>query len=363
MYYAKDFFEAAVENDGVRLFSDTNPSGILACCVAENNLMPQHELLEKLGAASQQFSGDTLNYTNFCGIPELRQACASFLSRPDFVAHSVSPDDIVISSGMTGVLTGLAATLFNPGDSVLVPAPYYPNFDDDFNLWGDVKTVGVPFAESDDSGRLSDAALNQAYDQACIAGHPPKAMLVTNPNNPVGNIYSEGSLVSIYQWCLSKKIHLIMDEAYAMSVFDADSPSPTARQDFLSMARILNNDMGDYCHIIWGLSKDFGASGLRLGVLYSQNRLLHAALGTMNLPLTVSNFTQRACAAVLSDPSFMAHYIASNRLKLKASYDLLLSVLKPLEPYIKAYPARAGLFVWLDFRELCKCKQVLSKIL
>ena len=88
---------------------------------------------------------------------------------------------------------------------------------------GDVTTVPVYFRDdADDLGGLghpNPEALDQAYESAVRNGMPPKALLITNPNNPSGEIYSAAELRLMARWCDQKKIHLISDEIYALSVF------------------------------------------------------------------------------------------------------------------------------------------------
>ena len=89
---------------------------------------------------------------------------------------------------------------------------------------GDVITVPVYFRDYDSDGtggvgHPSTEALEQAYESAVLNGMPPKALLITNPNNPTGEIYSAAELRLMARWCTQKNIHLISDEIYALSVF------------------------------------------------------------------------------------------------------------------------------------------------
>ena len=89
---------------------------------------------------------------------------------------------------------------------------------------GDVITVPVFFRDhSDDAagglGHPSIEALDNAYDSAVLNGMPPKALLLTNPNNPTGEVYPAAELRLMARWCRQKNIHLISDEIYALSVF------------------------------------------------------------------------------------------------------------------------------------------------
>jgi aspartate/methionine/tyrosine aminotransferase len=103
--------------------------------------------------------------------------------------------------------------------------------------------------------------LEDAYASSLEKGRRPRGLLLTNPHNPLGTVYAQSSLEIAIRWTKAKQMHLICDEIYALSVFD-----PKPKNPFLSIVNLMENQLGDYVHVLWGLSKDFGASGLRLGV-------------------------------------------------------------------------------------------------
>lgn len=169
-----------------------------------------------------------------------------------------------------------------------------------------------------------------------------KIILISNPNNPLGVIYSPNAVRNIVEWARARKMHTIVDEIYALSVFDDDS--------FRSVAQILDNDLGNDVHFLWALSKDFASSGFRVGVLYSQNAQLMDALGNLNVFSGVSHPMQLTTARMLSDDEFVDSFLDQSRAKLRTSYELCTSKLTEMGvPYT---PARAGMFVYCDFSSL-----------
>ena len=122
--------------------------------------------------------------------------------------------------------------LFEANDAVLIPAPYYPAFDADFRNIGGVQTIPVfptdHIRKNDDDDDLSpwlldtltEATLEEAYMRAKKAGHPPKALLLTNPGNPCGNVYTRKQLQIAVSWTRYRGLHLICDEIYALSQYD-----------------------------------------------------------------------------------------------------------------------------------------------
>ena len=335
-------------------YSESNPQGRIPMAIAENKLTGKL-LLSKL-RGFHEYSSDVLSYTDTTGLPSAKVAMANFLSDYVFENFPVKPSDLVISSGCTGLLNELSILLFEENDSVLIPAPYYAAFDVDFKNVGGVTVVPVwpigevpktpSFEESNIwiQSNLTVESLDEAYARSLAANHNPKALLIVNPENPTGIIYTEKCLLCALHWARRHGMHLIVDEIYALSVYD--SPTP-----FRSIVSMLGNQLGDDVHVLWGLSKDFGASGLRVGVLYSQNAQLLAAFSSMNMAIQVSNMTQEMAAHILNDRTFVDIYLKETRIKLKESYDYLHHQLKELGIMIVS-PAGASIFCFADFRIL-----------
>ena len=112
----------------------------------------------------------------------------------------------------------------------------------------------------------------------------------------------------------------------------------------------MDNNLGDDVHFLWALSKDFGSSGFRIGVLYTQNQVLSAALGTLNIFSAVSHPMQAVVAQLLDDEKYVDDMLDRSRYLLKSSYDTVVTTLNELEiPYVKA---QACIFIYVDFSSL-----------
>jgi len=110
---------------------------------------------------------------------------------------------------------------------------------------------------------------------------------------------------------------------------------------------ILENNLENDVHMLWGLSKDFGASGFRVGVLYTQNENLLAALANLNIFSGVSHPMQMITAELLKDDDFVDSFLLDARAQLNWSYTICTRKLEEMViPYV---PAEAGLFVYADF--------------
>lgn len=119
---------------------------------------------------------------------------------------------------------------------------------------------------------------------------------------------------------------------------------------FQSVTEILENKLGNDVHFVWALSKDFGSSGFRVGVLYTQNKTVLSAFGNVNMFSGVSHPMQAIIAELLSDDEFIDHFLFKNRSLLRSSYEIVTKGLDEMEvPFV---PAQAGIFVYCDFSSL-----------
>jgi hypothetical protein len=199
---------------------------VICLAVAENKLT--HDLLlDKICSIklNETIKESSLNYTSASGSLEFREILGKFMGKYLFhqnYNHSKIPyypksDELVIGPGCGGLLHELSVILFESNDSVLVPTPYYPAFDHDFHDLGDVYTVEINMMRDPNRPFDNDAylpytidALDLAYDKAIENNHPPKAILITNPSNPLGIIYSVDAIMLAIKWANKKGLHVFV---------------------------------------------------------------------------------------------------------------------------------------------------------
>jgi len=143
----------------------------------------------------------------------------------------------------------------------------------------------------------------------------------TNPNPTLAP--TTASISSIVGWARNQPqlTHVVVDEIYALSQFSS-SDTEVGAGKFVSAIKVLNNELNDDVHVIWGMSKDFGASGFRMGFLYTMNEELKQAFGNINAFSAVSHPIQSLVAIVLSDSSFVSKYLSTMRAELLTSYTI-----------------------------------------
>jgi 1-aminocyclopropane-1-carboxylate synthase len=119
---------------------------------------------------------------------------------------------------------------------------------------------------------------------------------------------------------------------------------------FHSVIQILGNDLGNDVHFLWAVSKDFGASGLRVGIVYSQNEIFMQGLATANIFTCVSQPIQYLVSELWTDDQFLDHFLDESRHRILISYHICIAKLQ--EMVVPFVPASAGIFVYVDFSSL-----------
>jgi len=210
---------------------------------------------------------------------------------------------------------------------------------------------------------LTTADLDAACVRAVARGLRPRMLFLLHPDNPLGIVRGAQELRSLLQWVDSNgpSFHLVSDEVYALSVYAEEGegsaegggggaralPSfPSAARLRCDAAPLEKQYLGSNTHILWGASKDFCASGLRCGVLFSHNDALLAALDNVGYFSAASNSMQDALGAALEDAAWVDSFLAENHRRLREARDLVCTALQCAGvPHVRP---RAGLFVWVD---------------
>jgi aspartate/methionine/tyrosine aminotransferase len=310
----------------------TNPDGYIGLCEAENRLVSEM-VADRLDRAPR-VPGTALAYDTMTGSSRFREQLARFMGRT-FLAREFDPQQISVLAGAGSVLELLFRALADPGEGVLVPTPSYAGFWMDLELRARLAIVPV-HRSIDDGFRLTPEMLDRAVADA---GRPIKALLFTSPDNPLGTVASAEEISRVLMWAEDRDVHVVFDEIYALSVF--------GERAFTSCSE-LRPLLGENVHIVWAFSKDFGASGLRCGVLVSENRAVNAAVDALAYWVCCSGHTQYLLGDLISDDGWVDAYIDSMRGLLRGSYSRLCAALAAGGlPYVAA---EAGVFVLLDLR-------------
>lgn len=349
------FFEAS--ND---LWSLDNIEGKFPLNMAENNIswhLLQAEF-EKI-LQNNKIPEWVSNYTSPKGSPELLASLSHFL-KTHIAKCEVDPEHLLVSAGSTAILELMSWVLGDAGDVAVIPAPSYPVYTQDINNKGGIERYDLVTHHDLDGleGRhtLSLEGLEKAKTAITASGKTFKMLILTNPDNPTGRVFSIGELDNISNWCIKNKIHLIVNEIYALSLINTEDPlikdDYIRNVSFTSFIPMMQQKQSQYLHLVYAVSKDLGASGFRLGMFYSQNELVLKAMANLNAPHMCSNLTQWVFAKMFKKDAFLKDYIIANQKNLTASYTTVVKTLKEMKvPYV---PSRGSLFCWLDLSSFLK---------
>ena len=191
------------------------------------------------------------------GAPAFRQALARKQSR--FMGRAIDPDtDIVVTCGSTEAMIVAMMTVCNPGDAVIVFSPFYENYGADTILSG-ADPIYVPLRPPDFSFDPDD--LRQACEKK------PKALVLCNPANPSGKVFTPDELAVIAELAAEYDIYVITDEVYEHIVYP-----PFRHTYFASLPGMAERTLS--CS---SLSKTYSMTGWRLGYIISSKELINGA--------------------------------------------------------------------------------------
>jgi aspartate/methionine/tyrosine aminotransferase len=221
-------------------------------------------------------------YTPAAGLPELRKAVAEKTARDSGL--QVAPEQVLITNGGKQAVYQAFATLLDPGDEVLLPAPYWTTYPEAIRLAG-ARAVEV-FAGEDQEYLVT-------VDQLEAARTPrTKALLFCSPSNPTGAVYSPEQVRAIGHWAVEHGIWVITDEIYEHLVYD------DAR--FTSMP-VEVPELADTCVVLNGVAKTYAMTGWRVGWMIGPKDVIKAATNLQShLSSNVANVSQRAAIAAVS---------------------------------------------------------------
>jgi aspartate/methionine/tyrosine aminotransferase len=247
---------------------------------------PDFPTPEPIVAAAVEAARDPRNhrYTPAAGLPELRAAIAAKTLRDSGYAAQAS--QVVVTNGGKQAVYQAFATLLDPGDEVLLPAPYWTTYPEAITLAGG---VAVPVVTDESSGYLA------GVEQLEAARTPrTKALLFCSPSNPTGAVYPPHLVEAIGRWAVEHGIWVITDEIYEHLVYDGVRA--------VSMP-VAVPELADTCVVVNGVAKTYAMTGWRVGWMISPADVTKAAANLQShLSSNVANVSQRAALAAVSGP-------------------------------------------------------------
>jgi aspartate/methionine/tyrosine aminotransferase len=268
-------------------------------------------------------------YTPAAGLPELREAIAAKTERDS--GYRVSADQVLVTNGGKQAVYNTCATLLDPGDEVLLPAPYWVTYPEAVALAGG-RTVVVPTDEA--------SGFRVSVEQLEAARTPrTKLLIFVSPSNPTGAVYPPEEVAAIGRWCARTGLWVMTDEIYEHLVYGG------AR--FSSMP-VLVPELADRCVVVNGVAKTYAMTGWRVGWMIGPPDVIAAATNLQSHSTSnVANVSQvAALAAVSGDLAAVAEMRAAFDRRRRTMHRLLsespgVSCLEPQGAFY-AFPSFAG---------------------
>ncbi len=205
-------------------------------------------------AGIRAIEDDFTKYTPASGTMELKEAVCRRMKED--CALSYTPSQVVIASGAKHVLYVALRTLVDPGDEVLLPAPYWVSYLELIKMVGGAPVVVT--AEESGNFRVTAQQLERAITPRT------KCLILNNPSNPTGMVYSREELEAIARVCVKHQIFVIADEIYYGLLYDG--------LKFTSFAS-LGDEVKDLTILVNGVSKSYAMTGWRVGFACANNTI------------------------------------------------------------------------------------------
>ncbi|KAI1136382.1 acc synthase [Hypoxylon sp. FL0543] len=293
-----------------------NPKGIVSFSNAENWLV--HEDLTHFINEHNQFGEECCAYgEGYTGTRRLRTAMAKHLNTHFKPVQEIDPEEITFAAGVTPLNEACALLTCDPEkqESILLGKPIYGAFAKDLTLRTGVNLEFVDVGDTDQFSPDCVAAYETGFEAAKARGINIRALIICNPHNPLGECYPRETLVELMRLCASKGIHLISDEIYALSLYSIYERSSDKFTEFTSVRAIDPNGIIDpsQVHVLYGMSKDFGACGMRLGCVISQNSEFTEATRAICRFSSPSQYAMDLAAKFLEDQEYVAKFLEKSQ--------------------------------------------------
>ncbi|QZY29526.1 pyridoxal phosphate-dependent aminotransferase [Nocardioides coralli] len=221
-------------------------------------------------------------YSPAGGLPELKQAIVEKTRRDS--GYEVETNQVLVTNGGKHAIYDAFAAMLDPGDEVIVPAPYWTTYPEAIRLAG-----GVPVEVLADDTQDYKVTVDQLE---AARTERTKVLLFVSPSNPTGAVYTSDEIREIGRWVEDHQLWVLTDEIYEHLVYDdVDTGS----------LPVLCPDLADHCVVVNGVAKTYAMTGWRVGWMIGPADLVKAATNLQSHATSnVANVAQRAAIAAVS---------------------------------------------------------------
>jgi aspartate aminotransferase len=262
---------------------------------------------------------DVIEYSHSAGIESYRKRLAEYYNKNNI---QVDYTDIIITTGGSEAIEIAMMACLDPGDEIIIPEPYYANYNG-FSTQANV--VIKPIVSSIESG----FALPPIAEFEKVITDKTKAIMICNPGNPTGYLYSLDELQILKELAIKYDLYLFADEVYREFCYDGKTYSSVMQLDGLDQNVVLMDS----------ISKRYSACGARIGALVSRNKeVMAAALKFAQARLSPPTFGQIAAEAAIDTPQSYFDEVVAEYVERR---DLVVSAMNAMDGVICPNPSGA----------------------
>ena len=244
---------------------------------------PDIETPEVALDAIRNFNLKVVEYSHSAGIQSYREKLVGYYKKHNI---SITADEIIIGAGASEAILFAMNSCMDPGDEIIIPEPFYANYNG-FAVNAGVNVVPIP------SEIETGFALPPIADFEKAISSKTKAIIICNPNNPTGYLYSKDELEILREIVLKHDLFLFSDEVYREFCYDGKKHFSVMHLEGLEQNVVL----------IDSVSKRYSACGVRIGAMISKNKeLMATAMKFAQARLSPPSFGQVAAEAALDTP-------------------------------------------------------------
>ena len=335
-----------------KLDQKIKPSGTMAISNKSRELKSQGKPVIGFGAGEPDFpspdyvvdaaikaSADPKNhkYSPAAGLESLRQIIAK--TTKDYSGFEINSDNVIVSNGGKQSILTAFLSILDPGDEVIIPAPYWTTYPEAVKIAG-----GTPvFIETEKSNNFKVTVEQLEKSKS----KNTKMLVWCSPSNPTGVVYSKEEAEEIYEWIFKNDLWILSDELYEHLVYEGEtSPSPAIYDPELKNTIIVN-----------GVSKSYSMTGWRVGWLIGNKSVIGLGKKIQSQATSnVSNVSQLAAEAALLNGLEVTNEmkIAFNRRRLFAT-EKINSI-----PNLNVVDSTGAFYLFVDVSHYCSGKNGLN---
>ncbi len=280
---------------------------------------PDIESPEEALSALKNYNEKVLEYTHSAGIESYRNALAKFYNGRGL---NINASNLLVTTGGSEALFFSMLAICDPGDEIIIPEPFYANYNS-FAIEANVKIV--PIKSNINNGfALPDAAAFEA-----LITDKTRAILICNPNNPTGYLYSKEEILALKELVVKHNLYLLSDEVYSDFCYGDKKHFSVMELDGVDENVIMCDSV----------SKRYSMCGVRVGAIVTRNaKVLDVALRMGQARLCAPLLGQVVAEAALAAP---ASYFAKVKSQYMERRDFVISALQEMDGVIAPMPEGA----------------------